>query len=708
MKDSEFYDIPQEKTFSWVFYLLYKSSIIIFMKLMIGVLIAIIFLLILSPSLVAKELRVVLDKDYPPFTYIDKDGNLVGICSEFWKLFTEKTGVKVKLIPVEWEKAYRMMINREADVIDTIFKTPAREEYLDFTKPLFYITSSVYYRSDLKGISSINDLTPYIVGVKEKDALIDISQSINKDIRFRYYKNYSDIVKSAQKGEINVFLMDDIPANYHLVHYGLLYKFNKTKPFTYNYLYLATQKGNTEVLNILNKGLSKFSRRELDSLVEKYTVEAKEFPKWILRIVLYILISIFSVLIILIIFNRVLKRKVIEATKEILEKNQELERNKEEIEAMYEELKASNEELEELYKEVQNTNEILLKTIDTVSKISVLETDEREFLSSILELIISLIPKARYGSVFSIEEDGIRLLVTKGHNRELEGLVFSSKDFIGENSIAIVKDIVSKHQDNTELYNILKEYAKPVSETMIVPLKWNNRIFGYITLDIPWESNEGFTEEDQKMAEYFVKICSAFYAIKSYSKKEMAFLNKIIHVLIKALEYYDIATVGHSAGVTRYTTKIAERLNLGTETARKLYWASYIHDIGKIFIKQDILNKPERLTKEEYELVKLHPIKGEELIADMEELEDIAKIIRYHHERWDGKGYPDGLKGEEIPLESRILAVADAFEAMISERPYKKALSKKEAIEELKRCSGTQFDPKIVEIMISILQEEDY
>lgn len=107
-----------------------------------------------------------------------------------------------------------------------------------------------------------------------------------------------------------------------------------------------------------------------------------------------------------------------------------------------------------------------------------------------------------------------------------------------------------------------------------------------------------------------------------------------------------------------------------------------------------------------FELVKLHPVKGEELISKMEELEDIAKIIRYHHESWDGKGYPEGLSGKDIPLEARILAVADAFDAMTSERPYKRALTIKEAIEELKRCSGTQFEPRIVDVMVSILEEE--
>lgn len=665
----------------------------------------IIILIFLPTNLFAGELKVVLDKDYPPFTYIDKSGNLVGISVEFWKLFTEKTGIKVKLIPVEWVKAHEMMINREADVIDTVFKTPAREKYLDFTKPLFYITSSIYYRKNLSNISSINDITPYVVGVKEKDASIDIALGVNKDIKFLYYKNYSDIVEAARDGKINVFLMDDIPAHYYLVEKKILYEFKKTKPFTSNYLYLATQKGNAEVLGILNEGLSKISKEEIDSLIQRYILEVREFPTWIWRVLLYIGIPTLSIIIILLIFNRALKRKVIYATRELLEKNEEIERDREEIESMYEELKSSNEELEAMYEELQHTNDTLIKIIDTVSKISVIDIDEKEFLSNILDITINLIPKARYGSVFTLTENGVKLLVSRGHNKKLEGTYFSSEDFIRKNDIAVIKDIVEQHRSNEHLYKLLKEYTNPTSETMIAPLIWNNKTFGYISIDIT-DNNEHFTEQDKEMLRYITMICSAFYAIKQYSEKELLLLNRIIQVIVKALEYYDVATVGHSARVTEYAIKIAERLNLSIETMRRIYWAGYIHDIGKIFVRQDILNKPARLTDAEYELVKLHPVKGEELISDIEELKEIAKIIRYHHERWDGKGYPEGLSGEEIPLESRILAVADSFEAMTSERPYKRALTVREAIEELKRCSGTQFDPKIVDVMVSILEEE--
>jgi len=127
-----------------------------------------------------------------------------------------------------------------------------------------------------------------------------------------------------------------------------------------------------------------------------------------------------------------------------------------------------------------------------------------------------------------------------------------------------------------------------------------------------------------------------------------------------------------------------------------------MHDIGKVAIPDNILNKSRPLTKEEWEILKSHSEKGYRIALSSPELSKIAELILKHHERWDGKGYPFGLKGEEIPIECRILAVADAYDAMTNLRPYNKVKTPHEAIEEIKRCSGTQFDPFIVEVFLEL------
>lgn len=179
-----------------------------------------------------------------------------------------------------------------------------------------------------------------------------------------------------------------------------------------------------------------------------------------------------------------------------------------------------------------------------------------------------------------------------------------------------------------------------------------------------------------------------------------------VFALAAALDARDHYTHGHSRKVARNAVSIAKKLRLPGYQIEIIRRASMLHDVGKIGIPDKILQKPGRLTKEEYKVVKLHPEVALNILKPIPQLKDLLPGIYHEHERYDGKGYIVGLKGEAIPLEARIIGVADAFDAMISERPYRKPLSKKEAIAELKRCSGTQFDPKVVKAFLNILKKK--
>lgn len=145
-------------------------------------------------------------------------------------------------------------------------------------------------------------------------------------------------------------------------------------------------------------------------------------------------------------------------------------------------------------------------------------------------------------------------------------------------------------------------------------------------------------------------------------------------------------------------------MNLKTSDLDELILSAELHDIGKIGIPEDILLKPSKLNDEEFEIMKSHVEKGYRIVNSLGELGSVAKNVLTHHEKWDGSGYPLGLKKEEIPLLSRIIAVADSYDAMVHERVYKKAMKKEDAIKELRRCSGTQFDPEIVDIFINSIE----
>jgi diguanylate cyclase (GGDEF)-like protein len=175
-----------------------------------------------------------------------------------------------------------------------------------------------------------------------------------------------------------------------------------------------------------------------------------------------------------------------------------------------------------------------------------------------------------------------------------------------------------------------------------------------------------------------------------------------IYALAATLEARDKYTYGHSRRVSRYAVAVAEALNLAPEQVAVISAAALLHDIGKVGIPDHVLNKEGKLLDEEWELLKQHPRLSATIVGHVPSLAACLAAVRHHHERWDGNGYPSGLKGDAIPIEARILTVTDSFEAMISERPYRKALTFKQAVVELEKCSGTQFDPKVVDAFIPI------
>lgn len=174
-----------------------------------------------------------------------------------------------------------------------------------------------------------------------------------------------------------------------------------------------------------------------------------------------------------------------------------------------------------------------------------------------------------------------------------------------------------------------------------------------------------------------------------------------------SVEEKDAATEGHCHRIQNLSLRVGERLGLSGDQLISLSYAAYLHDIGKVKVPDKILNKLGPLTDEEWEEMRKHPIYGEQMLADKEFLADAAKLVLAHHERHDGSGYPNRLKGEEIPIEARIIAVVDSYDAMTSDRPYRIALPQGEACWELRRNAGTQFDPRVVEAFLTVLEQSD-
>jgi diguanylate cyclase (GGDEF)-like protein len=196
----------------------------------------------------------------------------------------------------------------------------------------------------------------------------------------------------------------------------------------------------------------------------------------------------------------------------------------------------------------------------------------------------------------------------------------------------------------------------------------------------------------------------AIASASNYEGLEQTFVSTV-EALANALEANDEYTSRHARWITDLSLRVGRELGLDDRALKHLELAALLHDIGKIGIPSDVLSKPGRLTAEERQLMETHPALGEKIIAPIERLEAVRPIVRHCHERWDGRGYPDGKAGDEIPLESRIIFVCDAYHAMTTDRPYRKRLSQPEATRRLREGAGSQFDPRVVEVCLDVLAQ---
>jgi len=211
-----------------------------------------------------------------------------------------------------------------------------------------------------------------------------------------------------------------------------------------------------------------------------------------------------------------------------------------------------------------------------------------------------------------------------------------------------------------------------------------------------------YNKNDIKIVNTFQLLVESYYENLENAIKEENRLVDIVKAMTNILEYHDKYTKYHSFNVANIAKQIGKEMKLSNKDIKELYLMGLLHDLGKTFIPKEILNKKEKLTDEEFEIIKKHPTDGFNVLNSIKNLDKIKASVKHHHERCDGTGYPDGLKGDEIQLETQILAVADAYDAMTTNRPYRKAFSKERAIEEIRNNSGKQFSPIVCETFLKM------
>lgn len=368
---------------------------------------------------------------------------------------------------------------------------------------------------------------------------------------------------------------------------------------------------------------------------------------------------------------------------------------------------------------MQGRENMKSKTFDLKKKIKNLETLIDTFLafSSVLDIdtLLNLILQkaeelmdAEASSVFRIDEEKNELyfMTARGEKgKEVKEIrIPMGKGIVGwvaqHKKPLLVPDVT----EDPRWFKGVDKKTKFITRSIIaVPLFVKGKIIGVAEV-LNKRGNKKFNQEDLELYSALAnQIAIAIENASLYKELDELFLSSI-RAIVEAIDAKDPYTKGHSARVVEYALLIGEGMNLDKEILKDLELSAVLHDVGKIGIPDKILSKPGLLTEEEYAYMKKHPELGAEIVEPIKKLKKLVPNILHHHEKYDGTGYPAGLKGDKIPLGARIIAIADSFDAMTSDRPYRPRMETKIALQEIKNHRRTQFDPELASVFIKNIE----
>ncbi len=348
----------------------------------------------------------------------------------------------------------------------------------------------------------------------------------------------------------------------------------------------------------------------------------------------------------------------------------------------------------------------LLTSLLTIHEIGIVNAGtikKEDFYQTVVECACELISSPR-GSlmIHDVQTDELKIAASKNISKEViestrikPGLGIAGRAFQTGETI-----FVTDPQQNARYKDFIgkEEQLEPF---IAIPLKLKDKSFGVLNLHLPREK-ESFTDYDLKFLTLLAgETAITLENIKLYESLENFYL-EMVQTLARVIDAKDSYTGDHAGRARKKARRLAEELNMPDQMLRYVEYAALLHDIGKIGIDGAILSKPGKLTHEEYEEIKKHPAIGYQILSPIHFLGPVAQMVLYHQEWYNGMGYPEGLKGEEIPLGARIVSTIDAWDAMRSDRSYRKALSLEIAEDELTKGAGQRFDPEVVKAFLKL------
>ncbi|SHH17084.1 HD domain-containing phosphohydrolase [Thermosipho atlanticus] len=370
-------------------------------------------------------------------------------------------------------------------------------------------------------------------------------------------------------------------------------------------------------------------------------------------------------------------------------------------------LNALHKTLDLAFDKAQEENALMLKKLIEITQIISSNLKLKGIIKATLKRLNKII-EGEYFAIWLFDETGKKIIL-KAYLEKNDGLKVNFEDrieientvineFVDENVLVLSKD-TKDYKYFKNLINFMKENIQSI---LLIPIQGLGNIYGILIVcthyPMDHRSNEiGYLSIIANQVGLSLENAQLYKSLQNY------FYN-VVNALVAALEAKDKYTQGHSLRVAQWSKIVARELDLSENEQKKIYIAGLLHDIGKVGVEEYILLKKAPLTSQEIEKIREHPVLGVKILEPANVPKEIIKAVLYHHENYDGSGYPEGISGEKIPVLARIIRVVDSYDAMISDRPYRKAFSKEWAIEELKRCSGKQFDPSIVDIVVRLIK----
>lgn len=742
------------------------------------------------------SIRVVMDNNYPPYAFLDDDGNMQGILVDQWKLWEEHTGVKVVITGLPWDAALERMKDGEFDVIDTIFYTEERAKIFDFTEAYAEINVRIYFPNNLSGLASAENLRGFRVAVKSGDA--NAEYLLNQGVtNLAYYESYEEIIQAASRKEEAIFVIDEPPAHYFLQKYNIQNDFNYSEPLYSGKFHRAVQKGNSLILELVNSGFSSINIMEYQTINNRWF--GTQYPRNLTQIINYLGIGIAFTLLaisILIVFNRALQQRVVERTKALEDAISSLQvseaKFRDSIEFLPIPISIADTQgnilivnnkftenygytLEDMptipawmqlaYPKPEHREKILaqwakdvaiarrnetttpLREYDITSKDGQLHNTEilmRPVKNLWVASFVEITEHKKAEKKIRENEERFRALFEDSPIPLLEEDFSLAKAYIDQLRESGIHDIGNYFENHAEEAKKCTEMIRIV-DVNIATLKWyqvpnKEAIQVKVSELIDPNAYKSFIEELLALIEggnhYEIAVSRrsrggtpihliitgtvapayedswgrVLVSIQDITESKRAEENlaeaydTTLEGWAKALELRDKETEGHSRRVTETTLIIARAMGVKDDDLMDVRRGAILHDIGKMAIPDEILKKQGPLTEDERETVNQHPQVAYDLLSKIPYLKRALEIPYSHHEKWDGSGYPRGLKGDEIPLTARIFAVADVWDALSYDRPYRNAWDKAKVTQYLLDESEKHFDPKIVQTFLELLE----